>query len=303
MVIAVYAAICKEEGEPLCFPGTAGNHRALYQCTDALLLAKAIAWMSTQPDCGNHAFNVINGDYTRWMNLWPVFADYFGMDVGPVHTQRLGETMASKKPVWERIVARHGLRGPSFEQAVLWPYADFVFHPDSKMNVSLAGPGTPNHLGLAQFNAMLGTSLQGIYYKGAAPAVAGVVGNETQMMFISYPMVAPFVQTGRLRLLAVTSAQRSSAAPDVPTAIEAGLPGFVLEEWYGIVAPARTARAHTDRLHAELRRSVAHTETRERLVRVGADVVAGDGHVFSAHILAEMKRWDKVIKDAGIKAE
>lgn len=130
ILISMYAALCKEEGEPLWFPGTEGNYRALYQCTDARLLAKAIAWMSTEPRCGNHAFNIINGDYIRWMNLWPVFAEYFGMDVGPVRTQRLGETMPPKKAVWERIVRKHGLRAPPYEEAVLWPYGDFVFHPD-----------------------------------------------------------------------------------------------------------------------------------------------------------------------------
>jgi tripartite-type tricarboxylate transporter receptor subunit TctC len=178
-----------------------------------------------------------------------------------------------------------------------------VKSPSSKMIVSLAGPGTPNHLALAHFNSMLGVNVQGIYYKGAAPAVAGVVSNETQMMFISYPTVMPFVQTGRLRLIAVTSAQRSAAAPEVPTAVEAGLPGFVVEEWYGIVAPARTPKAPIARMNEEVRKSVAQPDIRERLTRVGADIVAGTPDEFAAHIRAEMSRWGKVIRDAGIKAE
>ena len=130
LLIAVYASILKEEGEPLHFPGTEGNYRALYQCTDALLLAKAIAWMSTEPRCANEAFNIINGDYIRWMNLWPVFADYFGMKTGGVRTQRLGETMPEKQAVWDRIVEKHGLARSPFAELVLWPYGDFVFHPD-----------------------------------------------------------------------------------------------------------------------------------------------------------------------------
>jgi tripartite-type tricarboxylate transporter receptor subunit TctC len=178
-----------------------------------------------------------------------------------------------------------------------------VKSPASRMNVSLAGPGTPNHLGLAQFNAMLGTSLPGISYKGAAPAVAAVVSGETQLMFISYPTVAPFAQAGRLRILAVTSAQRSAAAPDLPTAVEAGLPGFVLEEWYGIVAPARTPTARIARMNAEVRKTVAQPDIRDRLVGLGADIVAGSPEAFGAHIRAEMGRWGKVIRDAGIKAE
>jgi nucleoside-diphosphate-sugar epimerase len=130
LLIAVYASILKEEGEALHFPGTPGNYRALYQCTDALLLAKAIAWMSIEARCANEAFNITNGDYIRWQNLWPVFARYFGMKAGSVRTLRLGETMPPKKPVWERIVAKHGLAAPPYEKLVLWPYGDFVFHPD-----------------------------------------------------------------------------------------------------------------------------------------------------------------------------
>lgn len=130
MVIAVYAAILKEEGLPLSFPGTTGNFSALYQCTDGLLLAKAIQWMSTEPRCGNHAFNILNGDYIRWKNLWPVFAQYFGMELGPVHTVRLADVMPRKKTIWERIIERHSLVPTPYEQAALWPYGDFVFHPE-----------------------------------------------------------------------------------------------------------------------------------------------------------------------------
>jgi nucleoside-diphosphate-sugar epimerase len=129
LLIAVYAAILKEQGEPLYFPGSEGNFRAIYQCTDALLLAKAIAWMCSEPRCANQAYNVINGDYIRWVNLWPEFAKYFGMAPGAVRTQHLGLTMPEKKPVWERIAHKHGLEAPAYGDLVLWPYGDFVFHP------------------------------------------------------------------------------------------------------------------------------------------------------------------------------
>ena len=130
MVIAVYGAILREEGSPLFFPGTAGNYRVLYQCTDARLLARAIAWMSTEPRCANQAFNVVNGDYIRWMNLWPVFAKYFGMEPGPVRTVRLPDAMAGKGPIWDRIVKRHGLRTTPWRDAANWSYGDFVFQPE-----------------------------------------------------------------------------------------------------------------------------------------------------------------------------
>jgi nucleoside-diphosphate-sugar epimerase len=128
-VIAVYAAIAKELGEPLTFPGTAANFHALYQCVDATLLAQAIAWMVTTPACADQAFNVTNGDFIRWENLWPRFAGYFGMPVGQVKTVKLQQSMADKGPVWERIVARHALRPVAYKDTALWSYGDFVFTP------------------------------------------------------------------------------------------------------------------------------------------------------------------------------
>lgn len=127
-VLAVYAAISKALGLPLCFPGSAASYRALYQCTDATLLAQAIAWMATEPKCAGEACNVTNGDYIRWINLWPRFAEYFGMACGPVRTVRLAQAMADKAPVWERIVAEHDLAPTPFEQTALWPYGDFIFN-------------------------------------------------------------------------------------------------------------------------------------------------------------------------------
>jgi tripartite-type tricarboxylate transporter receptor subunit TctC len=172
-----------------------------------------------------------------------------------------------------------------------------------KFNVSLAGPGTPNHLALAQLNAMLGVKLAGIHYKGAAPAVSAVAGGETQLMFISYPTVVPHVQAGRLRIIAVTSAQRSAAAPDVPTAVESGLPGFVVEEWYGIVAPARTEKVHVDRINEEVRKVLAQADVKDKLVGLGADIVGSSADDFLAFVRSETTKWAKVVKDAGIKAE
>ena len=130
MVIAVYAAVSRELGLPLSFPGTPGNYRALYQCTDAGHLARAIAWMATEPRCANQVFNVTNGDLIRWENLWPRLAAHFGMEPGPPRTIRLTEMMADKTAVWERMVARHRLRPYRYEEIVSWAYGDFVFTPE-----------------------------------------------------------------------------------------------------------------------------------------------------------------------------
>ena len=130
MVIAIYAAICKELGLPLCHPGTAGNYTALYQCTDSGLLARAMVWMATTPKCANQAFNITNGDLIRWEHSWPKIARYFGMDTGPRRNISLVQLMADKGPVWDRIVARHNLRPHAYHEIVSWAYGDFVFTPE-----------------------------------------------------------------------------------------------------------------------------------------------------------------------------
>jgi nucleoside-diphosphate-sugar epimerase len=130
MVISIYAVICKELGLPLCHPGTAGNYKALYQCTDTGLLSRAIVWMSTTAGCANEAFNVTNGDLIRWENTWPKIARYFGMETGPRRHINLVQTMADKGPVWDRVVKKHGLAPYAYDEIVRWTYGDFVFTPD-----------------------------------------------------------------------------------------------------------------------------------------------------------------------------
>ena len=129
LLIATYAAISRQLGEPLSFPGTSENYRALYQCTDAGLLARAIAWMATEPRCADQAFNVTNGDFIRWENLWPVFACNFGMKPGPVRTIKMADAMPGKVSSWRDAITRYGLVNTPYEQMALWPYGDFIFTP------------------------------------------------------------------------------------------------------------------------------------------------------------------------------
>lgn len=127
MVIAVYASISKALGLPLRFPGTEACYNSLYQCTDSRLLAKAILWMANSPSCANQSFNVTNGDLIRWKYIWPRFAQYFGMEVGPRQHIQLSQMMKDKESVWEKIVAEHSLKPISYEQIVSWSYGDYVF--------------------------------------------------------------------------------------------------------------------------------------------------------------------------------
>lgn len=126
-VIAVYAVICKELGLPLSHPGKPLNYHILYQATDSALLARAMAWMATTPQCANQALNITNGDLFRWDSLWPKIAQFFDMEVGPQKNINLQQFMADKGPVWDRIVKQYGLKPYKFEEIAAWKFGDFVF--------------------------------------------------------------------------------------------------------------------------------------------------------------------------------
>jgi len=130
MAIAIYATMCGELGVPFHFPGTAGAYSAMYEVTDAHLLAGAAEWAATADACAGEIFNITNGDTFRWQNVWPVFADFFGLQRAEPRTLSLVEFMADKGPVWDRIVARHSLRPYAYEDVVSWAFADAIFGSD-----------------------------------------------------------------------------------------------------------------------------------------------------------------------------
>ncbi len=127
MAIAVYATVCKALGLPLRFPGSEASWRALYQCSDADLLAQGMVWMACEPRCANQSFNMTNGDLIRWENVWPRIAAHFGMETGPRQQVRLVDMMRDKGDLWTRIAREHGLAETPYENLVLWNYADYVF--------------------------------------------------------------------------------------------------------------------------------------------------------------------------------
>jgi nucleoside-diphosphate-sugar epimerase len=129
-VIAVYAAISKELGLPLRFPGKPGAFNAVYQVTDSEHLARAMVWAATAPAAANEVFNVTNSDFFRWCNLWPRIAALFEMPDGPVQTIRLAEFMSDKAPLWQAMQRRHGLQAIAYDDLVAWPFGDYVFGTD-----------------------------------------------------------------------------------------------------------------------------------------------------------------------------
>jgi nucleoside-diphosphate-sugar epimerase len=129
-VIAVYAAICKELRLPLRFPGKPGAYRSLYQVTESSHFAEAALWAATEPRCANEAYNITNGDYFRWCNVWPKIAEAFDMPFAEPQTISLTAHMADKAGLWQRMAERHGLQPFRFEELVAWPFGDYVFSCD-----------------------------------------------------------------------------------------------------------------------------------------------------------------------------
>jgi nucleoside-diphosphate-sugar epimerase len=124
--IGAWAAICRELGLPLDFPGRVGAYTMLTELTDARLLARAIRWMLTDPRAADRAFNITNGDLFRWSRLWPCLAAYFGLQCGQVRPMRLATWMADKEAVWQRVSARHGLAPRRLSEVERWDFADFA---------------------------------------------------------------------------------------------------------------------------------------------------------------------------------
>jgi tripartite-type tricarboxylate transporter receptor subunit TctC len=174
--------------------------------------------------------------------------------------------------------------------------------PDG-LNYGSSGIGGLSHLSGALFAALAHIKLTHIPYKGGSPAMQDVLGGQIEMLFSTLLQSNAHIAAGRLRPLAVTTATRSPAAPQLPTMIEAGTPGFVVAGWYGILAPAGTPAAVIAKLNKEIVRILHMPDVRERLAVDGSEPVGGTPEEFAAHIKAEIARWRKVTVEAGVKPE
>lgn len=175
--------------------------------------------------------------------------------------------------------------------------------PGVSLNYGSSGTGTGTHLSAELFRHMTGVSLTHVPYKGGGPSVQALLGGEVQLAFATLPSVLPYVRSGKLRALAVTTGERSPTLPDVPTVAEAGVAGYEHRQWNGFLAPARTPRAVIDRLHREAARIVQAREVRELLAREGAEPVGNTPEAFAAMLRAETARMATVIRSAGIQAD
>ena len=171
------------------------------------------------------------------------------------------------------------------------------------LNCAHSGPGTTAHLGCEMLKNSAHINIVPVPYKGTIPAIIDVIGGQAQLMFAVMQGGLPYVQSGKLRALAVTGARRSAALPDVPTITEAGVPGADFISWNGVHVPARTPRATITKLNAEFDRLLKLPEVRERMQTLGLDPVGGTPEAFAAFVKADIARWAKVIKESGIRVE
>jgi len=165
-----------------------------------------------------------------------------------------------------------------------------------KLSYASPGNGTSSHLAGALFEDLGKVRLQHVAYKGSASALTDLLGGQTDILFGTSGSVGSFIDAGKLRALAVTSAGRSSAYPNVPTMPEAGVAGYVSEGWYGIHAPAGTPKAVIDKLNAAIRKAAATEFFKSKLVHEGMVVQTGPPADYETYVRAEIARWSKLVK-------
>ena len=174
--------------------------------------------------------------------------------------------------------------------------------PD-KLSYGTFGTGTSAHLAGELFKNMAKVNLTMVPYKGAAPGITDLIGGQIQVMFTTVASAASLIAGGQLRALAVTSAERSPAFPQLPTVAEAGVPGYAAESWYGLFAPAKTPADVIDRLNKSAALAVQSEAFKRLGVNEGLVMVAGPPQELDRYVRGEEERWRKVIQDAGIKIE
>ena len=172
-----------------------------------------------------------------------------------------------------------------------------------KLNFSSFGEGSSAHLVAELFRRMAALELTHVPYKGGAPAMAAVVAGEVQMTFSNLSVALPQVKAGKLKALAVTSLKRKDALPNVPSLDEAGLKGFDATAWVGLLAPAKVPRNVVVKVNRDVRAVLADAEVRKQLEARGLEALSSTPEELARHIGVEIDRWDKVIKDAGVRIQ
>ena len=192
---------------------------------------------------------------------------------------------------------------PSFPAKTVAELIDYAKANPGKVNFGSAGAGTASHITGEYFARAAGITLVHIPYKGTGPALTDLLGGHIPMAFAPIPASHPNVTAGKLRALAVTSITRSGLLPDVPTMIEAGLPGFDASLYYGLAAPAGTPRPIIDKLNKVLREALASDEVKKQLGNDGTEITPGTPEDYAAFIDKDEKKWSQLVKASGVEQE
>ena len=205
-------------------------------------------------------------------------------------------TLVARAPTWLFL-------NPSVPAKTVSEFVALAKKQPGKFAIGSAGNGSGTHLVAELLQRGAGIQLTHVPFKGAGPSITAVVAGEIQASFSSMPAALPFVQTGRLRPVGVSSAQRNPAQPDVPTFQESGIPSLTLFHWFGVLAPAGLPKPVLARLGKEITAAVNHPATQERYKTMLIEPASTSSAEFRALIESDLQRWGKVVREAGIKAE
>jgi tripartite-type tricarboxylate transporter receptor subunit TctC len=172
-----------------------------------------------------------------------------------------------------------------------------------ELNYASAGPATNPHIAGELFNLLGKVNIVAVHFKGGGPGLIAAVSGEVPVAFTNFSETSALVKAGRLRALGVSGAKRVGAMPEIPTIAEAGLPGYEFSTWHGILAPAATPRGAIAVLNDRLKKAMAAPDQVKRFEDRGLDIIASTPEEFSAHLQSEYKKWGRVIKERGMKAE
>jgi tripartite-type tricarboxylate transporter receptor subunit TctC len=192
---------------------------------------------------------------------------------------------------------------PSIPARSLAELAQHARDNPGKLNFGTGGAGTSNHLASDMFRMLTKTNIVQVPYKGAETAMLALLGGQVQMVVIGPPAAAPHVKAGKLRALAVLGRERLAELPEVQTAAESGMPGFEVDTWYGVLAPAGVPREIVVRLNAELTRMMQSAEMRERLAAMGIQPLSSTPERFAEFLRSEVAKWAAVVKESGARAD
>jgi len=236
-------------------------------------------------------------------------ADGYTLFMGTVGTHAINQSLYKKMPfdpikdfaplsrvamVPNLLVVNPGQPYKSVKELIAYGKAN-----PGKINFGSSGNGSSIHLSGELFKQMTGVDMQHVPYRGSAPAVSDLLGGQISVMFDNMPSAIQHVKGGKLRALAVTTAKRSPALPDVPTIAEAGVPGYEATSWFGLLAPAGTPAPIVAKLNAAILKALADPEVKKKLAEQGAESHGEKPEEFAAFIKSETAKWGKVVKESG----